>query len=149
MDNINTAIQAVIAAMQQLHFPNVSKTLPLMNNGALTKERFTVTEGDTIYLAGWTVTWRDASNDNERGLNVSDWACGLAIEGWRGFNGDPGQVQMNAWLQTLLKYLWEHVTLHQTVQQAAGIRLVNNEPRISFEQLCHYARIDVTALLIF
>lgn len=149
MNTINGAITSIIADMTALGLPNVYDTLPLVNTGALLKARFTTGEEPDRYLAGWTVTWRGARNEDEAGVNVSDWACDLVIEGWRAYNFDTGQTQMNEWLQALLPTLWNNVTLDGAVQNITGVKLVNNEPRISFDVLCHYARIDATALLIF
>jgi hypothetical protein len=44
--------------------------------------------------------------------------------------------------------VWNNATLGGAVQNIAACKLVNNEPRISFDMLCHYARINATAYLV-
>lgn len=148
MNNLNDAIDAVLDILQSAGVPNAYSTLPLMDTGALLKAQFTTTdEAGQPYLAGCVVSWRGATPGEEESLG--EWSCNLAIEIWRGWNGDAGQRQMHAWIQSIFPMLWNYATLGGAVQNVAECKLVNNEPRISFEVLCHYARIDLTAYLVF
>lgn len=148
-ESINDVIGAIIQQMQGLGLANVHRTLPLDRDAQLEPERFVVGEGDAAYLNGWVVTWKTAKNDEEHGVNVDDWECSISIEGWRAYNFEAGQVEMNDWLQAVLSHLWGHVTLDDNAQNVSGVRLVHNEPRLSFDMLCHYARIDIGAELTF